>query len=63
MCEMPRVTNLRYDRSVNRTFAVVKTREFTSTFYVSGSVTEREFLSWVQPTIDRMMDDSGVSHG
>jgi hypothetical protein len=51
---MIQVTNLCYDRHVNKTFAVVRTAEFTNTFYVSGECTEEQFAAWVMPTVDRM---------
>ena len=37
------VSGLHYDRSVNKTFAVVRTSDFTTTFYVSGEVSAADF--------------------
>lgn len=48
------VDQITYDKSVNRTFAVVHAPEFTQTFYVSGHVSAESFLSWVAPTVERM---------
>ena len=49
------VSGLHYDRSVNKTFAVVRTSGFTTTFYVSGEVSAADFARWIEPTVERML--------
>ena len=51
------VSGLHYDHSVNKTFAVVRTSDFTATFYVSGEVSAADFARWIEPTVERMLAD------
>jgi hypothetical protein len=55
-----RVTGVHFDRSVNKTFAVVQTREFTAQMYVSGEVEANQFAEWVWPTVERMHMEVGA---
>jgi hypothetical protein len=52
-----RVTGVRFDPSLNKTFAIVHTREFTAHMHVSGYVEADQFADWVWPTVERMHAD------
>ena len=53
----PQISHYYFDPAVNATFATVRTPYFSQTFFISGRVTEGDFLKWVQPTIDAIHED------